>query len=43
MLPTTFKTARSEKIPVMIQEFGVYNQTPHDVTLSYLTDVVSSV
>jgi endoglucanase len=25
----------------MIQEFGVYNQTPHQVTLDYLTDVVS--
>ena len=25
----------------MIQEFGVYNKTPHDVTVAYLTDVVS--
>jgi endoglucanase len=25
----------------MIQEFGVYNQTPHNVALAYLTDVVS--
>jgi aryl-phospho-beta-D-glucosidase BglC (GH1 family) len=32
--------ARSENIPVMIQEFGVYNKTPHAVTLSYLSDVV---
>lgn len=38
---STFKTAASEKIPVMIQEFGVYNKTPHDVTISYLTDVLS--
>lgn len=40
-LNNTMEAARSEKIPVMIQEFGVYNQTPHSVTLSYLTDVVS--
>jgi aryl-phospho-beta-D-glucosidase BglC (GH1 family) len=33
--------AKSEGIPVMIQEFGVYNKTPHAVTSSYLTDVVS--
>ena len=40
-LDNNLKSARSEGIPIMIQEFGVYNQTPHDVTLSYLTDVVS--
>jgi hypothetical protein len=40
-LSNTLKTANSEKIPVMIQEFGVYNKTPHNVTLAYLTDVVS--
>jgi hypothetical protein len=28
-------------IPVMIQEFGVYNKTPHDVATGYLTNVVS--
>lgn len=33
--------ARQENIPVMIQEFGVYNLTPHDVATAYLTDVVS--
>ncbi len=33
--------ARSESIPVMIQEFGVYNKTPYNVTLSYLKDVIS--
>jgi hypothetical protein len=32
--------ARDENIPVMIQEFGVHNQTPHDVTLSFLGDLV---
>ena len=40
-LTNTLATARSENIPVMIQEFGVYNQTPHAVTLAWLTDVVS--
>lgn len=33
--------ARQQNIPVMIQEFGVYNKTPHDVTIGYLKDVVS--
>ena len=33
--------AEKDGIPVMIQEFGVYNKTPHDVTAAYLTDVVS--
>jgi len=37
----TLATAKAENIPVMIQEFGVYNKTPHDVTTAYLTDVVS--
>ncbi len=40
-LTNCLEIARSENIPVMIQEFGVYNQTPHDVTIAYLTDVVS--
>ncbi len=35
------ESARSEGIPVMIQEFGVYNKTPFDVTIDYLSDVVS--
>jgi hypothetical protein len=39
-LKETLETARSQQIPVMIQEFGVYNKTPHDVTLDYLSDVV---
>jgi hypothetical protein len=39
-LKKTLETAKSEQIPVMIQEFGVYNKTPHDVTLDYLSDVV---
>ena len=40
-LTHTLETAHTENIPVMIQEFGVYNKTPHEVTLSWLTDVVS--
>ncbi len=32
--------ARSYDIPVMVQEFGVHNQTPHDVTLAFLSDLV---
>jgi endoglucanase len=35
------ETAKSEQIPVMVGEFGVYNKTPHDVTLDYLSDVVA--
>jgi aryl-phospho-beta-D-glucosidase BglC (GH1 family) len=38
---STLETARAENIPVMIQEFGVYNKTPHDVTAAYLEDIVS--
>jgi hypothetical protein len=34
------EAAESQNIPVMVQEFGVYNKTPHKVTLDYLTDVV---
>jgi hypothetical protein len=40
-LITNLEYAKSEDIPVMIQEFGVYNKTPHSVTIGYLTDVVS--
>ena len=40
-LINTLKTASSENIPVMLQEFGVFNQTPHLVTLAYLNDLVS--
>ncbi len=40
-LTNSLKIAKSENIPVMIQEFGVYNKTPHNVTLAYLSDVVS--
>ena len=40
-LHETLETAESEQIPVMVGEFGVYNKTPHDVTLAYLSDVVT--
>ncbi len=35
-MSNTLETARSENIPVMIQEFGVYNKTPHNVTVPTL-------
>lgn len=40
-LTNALKLAKTENIPVMVQEFGVYNQTPHTVTLAYLTDVIA--
>jgi hypothetical protein len=40
-LTTSLEAAKAGNIPVMIQEFGVYNKTPHDVTAAYLTDIVS--
>ncbi|MBI5009130.1 MAG: cellulase family glycosylhydrolase [Bacteroidia bacterium] len=33
--------ARAENIPVMIQEYGVYNKTPYKVTTSYLKDIIT--
>jgi aryl-phospho-beta-D-glucosidase BglC (GH1 family) len=40
-ITASLETAKAENIPVMIQEFGVYNKTPHDVTAAYLSDVVA--
>jgi aryl-phospho-beta-D-glucosidase BglC (GH1 family) len=40
-LKETLDLAETEQIPVMVGEFGVYNKTPHDVTLAYLSDVVT--
>ena len=40
-LNEVLEEARQEGIPVMIQEFGVHNLTPHPVTIRYLSDVVS--
>ncbi len=36
-----FALAREHNIPIMIQEFGVHNQTPHVVTIAFLTDLSS--
>jgi aryl-phospho-beta-D-glucosidase BglC (GH1 family) len=35
-----FAIAREDSIPIMVQEFGVYNKTPHDVTIGFLSDLV---
>ncbi|HOW40472.1 MAG TPA: cellulase family glycosylhydrolase [Bacteroidales bacterium] len=40
-LAERLKSAESQGIPVMVQEFGVYNKTPHKVSVDYLNDVVS--
>ena len=40
-LRSAVDAAKADNIPIIIQEFGVYNKTPHDVTLSYLSDIVS--
>lgn len=32
--------AKQYNIPLMVQEFGVYNKTPHTVTIGFLTDLV---
>lgn len=31
--------AKENNIPMMVQEFGVYNKTPHEVTLAFLSDL----
>lgn len=31
--------AKANQIPFMVQEFGVYNKTPFDVTIGFLTDL----
>jgi len=40
-LTKKLEKARSENIPVMIQEYGVYNKTPYKVTTSYLKDIIT--
>jgi endoglucanase len=35
-----YQEAADQNIPIMIQEFGVYNYTAHDVSIAYLSDVV---
>ncbi len=34
-----FELARANNIPVMVQEFGVHNQTPHATSVAFLTDL----
>lgn len=34
-----FELARENNIPVMIQEFGVHNHTPHETAVAFLTDL----
>lgn len=36
---TNFDLALENNIPIMVQEFGVHNQTPHDVAVDFLTDL----
>ncbi len=36
---TNFDLARENNIPIMVQEFGVHNQTPHDVAVNFLADL----
>lgn len=31
--------AKANQIPFMVQEFGVYNKTPHEVTIGFLNDL----
>ncbi len=40
-LKEKFEIAEKENIPMMVQEFGVHNETPHPVTIDYLSDVIS--
>ena len=37
---TNFALAKEDSIPLMVQEFGVYNKTPHAVALGFLSDLV---
>ncbi len=36
---TVVEAAKANNIPVMVQEFGVHNQTPHKVAVDFLTDI----
>ncbi len=35
----TVNMANQNNIPIMVQEFGVHNQTPHKVSVAFLTDL----
>lgn len=34
-----FDTAKENNIPIMVQEFGVHNETPHKVAVDFLSDL----
>jgi aryl-phospho-beta-D-glucosidase BglC (GH1 family) len=36
----SIEIAKRDSIPIMVQEFGVYNKTPYDVTIAFLSDLV---
>jgi hypothetical protein len=36
----SIEIAQRDSIPIMVQEFGVYNKTPHDVTIAFLSDII---
>lgn len=36
----SIEIATRDSIPIMVQEFGVYNKTPHDVTIAFLNDII---
>lgn len=38
-----FAAARARGVPVMVQEFGVHNRTPHGVALAWLADLLAVV
>lgn len=40
-IKNNIQLAKQQNIAIMIQEFGVYNKTPHNVAIGYLNDVVS--
>lgn len=40
LIDTWANFSKTNNAPVMIGEMGVYNQTPHDVTLRYLEDML---
>jgi aryl-phospho-beta-D-glucosidase BglC (GH1 family) len=37
----TVSLANQNNIPIMVQEFGVHNQTPHKVTVDFLADLTA--
>lgn len=37
----SIEIAKRDSIPIMVQEFGVHNKTPHDVTIAFLNDIIN--